>query len=101
MRITTPSWLDEIEEKLAAKHAVSCDEAEEALGDAVLFRYCERGSRPGEDLYSAFGRTDAGRLLMVFFVYKRDQSALITSARDMSGSERRYYERQGSPSRRH
>ncbi len=50
--------------------------------------YCE-----GEDVYSAQGRTDAGRYLIVFFIYKPDHLALIVSARDMDAKERRRYER--------
>jgi hypothetical protein len=45
------------------------------------------------DVYAASGRTDAGRYLVVFFVYKHSQEALIISARDMDGRERRLYER--------
>jgi hypothetical protein len=29
----------------------------------------EKGFQPGEDVYAAFGRTDTGRLLSIFFVY--------------------------------
>jgi uncharacterized DUF497 family protein len=39
------------------------------------------------------GRTDAGRYLIVFFVRKKTQQALILSARDMTRSERRRYEK--------
>lgn len=47
-----------------------------------------------EDLYAAYGQTDAGRYLIIFFVRKNQTSALPISARDMTESERRYYERQ-------
>ncbi len=39
------------------------------------------------------GRSDAGRYLAVFFIYTKDQRALILSARDMSDAERKRYER--------
>ena len=42
---------------------------------------------------SAAGQTDAGRYLVVFFVYKADNTALVLSARDMDRRERRQYER--------
>ena len=54
----------------------------------------ERGHRAGEDVYGAFGQTEAGRYLVVFFVHKKDGRALVVSARDMTHSERRLYERQ-------
>jgi uncharacterized DUF497 family protein len=47
----------------------------------------------GEDLYVAYGETAAGRNLVVFFIHKRhNAAALPISARDMTASERRYYE---------
>ena len=48
---------------------------------------------PGENLYAALGQTDAGRYLIVFFVYKTTREALLISARDMSKKERRQYEK--------
>lgn len=38
------------------------------------------------------GQTDAGRYLIVFFIYKSPGSALVLSARDMDSKERRRYE---------
>ena len=46
-----------------------------------------------EDVYVALGRTEAGRYLAVFFVYKATREALILTARDMTHKERRKYER--------
>jgi uncharacterized protein len=40
-------------------------------------------------VYSAAGQTDGGRYLIVFFVHKKDQRAIILSSRDMTPSERR------------
>jgi len=39
------------------------------------------------------GKTDSGRYLIVFFILKRDQRALIISAREMNLQERRHYEK--------
>ena len=39
------------------------------------------------------GQTSAGRYLMVFFVRKKTRQALILSARDMTDSERKRYEK--------
>ena len=91
MRIDDVLWLSEFVEKLAAKHNVTPDEAEQVLRLARRFRRVERGDRPGEDLYAADGRTDAGRYLLVYFVLKPGNLALEVSARDMTRAERRAY----------
>jgi uncharacterized protein len=86
-------WLPEIEDKLVGKHQVTREEVEEVFFNRPHFRFVETGNRAGEDVYSARGQTDAGRYLIVFFIYKYGNIALIVSARDMDKSERRYYER--------
>ncbi len=93
MRIEEIVWLEEIIEKLWRKHQVETDEVEEVLRGRPNIRFVEKGHRPDEDLYAALGRTDAGRYLSVFFVYKASKSALIISARDMDTAERKRYER--------
>jgi uncharacterized DUF497 family protein len=63
----------------------------------------EKGRVKGEDVfalltdgfafrYEAFGQTSAGRYLVVFFI-RKSEAALPISARDMTDSERRYYEK--------
>jgi len=86
-------WLTEIANKVARKHRVHPDEVEEVFFNDPRFRFVESGYRSGEDVYSAGGQTDAGRYLIVFFIYKGDNTALILSARDMDAAERRRYER--------
>lgn len=93
MRIKGIIWLDDIVDKLAVKHDVDLQEVREILKGRPLFRRMERGHRPGEDLYGAFGQTEAGRYLVVYFVLMKDGNALVVSARDMSSAERRSYER--------
>jgi uncharacterized DUF497 family protein len=44
-------------------------------------------------IYAAMGQTSSGRYLIVFFVRKTTQEALIVTARDMTGSERKLYEK--------
>jgi uncharacterized DUF497 family protein len=85
-------WLPDIIEKLRVKHQVTEDEVEEVFFSRPLFRFVEYGHREGDDVYSAQGRTDAGRYLIVFFIYKPDHLALVLSARDMDINERRRYE---------
>jgi uncharacterized DUF497 family protein len=56
-----------------------------------MYRWVQKGRVPGEDLYAALGRTESGRYLITFFIYKRTHEALIISARDMDEKERRLY----------
>ena len=86
-------WLTEIASKVATKHRVTPDEAEEVFFNNPRYRFVESGHRAGEDVYSAGGQTDAGRYLIVFFIYKGDNTALILSARDMDAAERKRHER--------
>ncbi len=93
MRIDDFIWLPSIVEKLDVKHQVSQDEVEEVFFNRPRFRFAESGNRRGEDVYSASGQTDAGRYLIVFFIHKSSNTALIISARDMDQKERKLYER--------
>jgi uncharacterized DUF497 family protein len=86
-------WLPDILEKVAVKHSVTQDEAEEVFFNGPQYRFVESGRRPGENLYSACGQTDSGRYLIVFFIQKPGNLALILSARDMDKKERRRYDR--------
>lgn len=91
MKITGFIWLDDILEKLEQKHNVQAPEVYQVFANRPQFRYVEKGHRPEEGVYAAGGRTDGGRPLIVFFVYKSDGRALILSARTMSRAERRRY----------
>jgi hypothetical protein len=55
MYIQDVIWLEEIEDKIISKHQVWPEEAEQALMSHPYVRFMERGHRPGEDLYAAFG----------------------------------------------
>lgn len=92
MKVSGIIWLREIVEKLIVQHRVTQDEVREVLGSSH-FRFVEKGHRRGENVYSAMGQTEAGRYLIVFFVRKKSQQALIVSARDMTGGERKRYEK--------
>lgn len=91
MKITGFIWLEDIVQKLLWKHAVVQNEVAEIFANSPRCRFVEKGHRSGENVYSAFGQTDGGRYLVIFFVYKKDGRALIVSARDMTDSERRRY----------
>ena len=93
MKISGFIWLEDIVEKLWNKHNVDAEEVLEVFSSTPHFRFVETGFRDGEDVYAALGRTEAGRYLIVFFVYKLDRQALVVSARDMTTAERKRYDR--------
>ena len=93
MQIDEIIWLSQFVEKLASKHGVTTTEVEEILTNRPYFRFVSKGNRPGENVYAAMGQTDAGRYLIVIFILKAHHRALVISARDMSRTERRNYER--------
>ena len=86
-------WLEEIEEKIIRKHHVRPEEVEQMLDNHPHVRFMERGHRPGEDLYAAFGHTNAGRYLAAYFVRKPHNTALIVTARNMTQKEIKTYGR--------
>ena len=91
MKITECLWIDRFVDKIIGKHNVFPEEVEEVLSNQPLIRRMEKGDVKGEDLYIAFGRTDADRLLAILFVKKKNSRALIISARNMSKKERKGY----------
>ena len=94
MRLSEVIWKDYYIDKIEVKHRVFTDEVEDVLFDKPHIRRVQRGHVKGEDLYAAYGQTDAGRYLIVFFIRKEGTAALPISARDMTDSEERYYDRQ-------
>ena len=95
MNIDDFIWLPDIIDKLAVRHHVTQDEVEDVFFNRPRYRFVESGHRSGEDVYSASGQTDAGRYLIVFFIHKPANMALILSGRDMDKKERKRYERKG------
>jgi len=93
VKISGLIWLHDIADKIVQKHQVQKTEVREALNTSSHFRFVEKGHRVAENVYSAFGKTNAGRYLIVFFLYKKNNQALILSARDMSSAERKQYEK--------
>ena len=94
MRLYRVIWKDRFVDKIEYRHQVSTFEVEDVLFSRPVIRRAERGRVKGEDLYTAYGQTEMGRYLIVFFVRKRQTAALPISARDMTRAERKYYERQ-------
>jgi hypothetical protein len=93
LKISSLIWLEEIVEKITSKHHVTPKEVRDIFHTSTHFRYVEKGHRSGENVFSALGKTDSGRFLIVFFVYKKSNQALILSARDMTDAERKRYEK--------
>lgn len=91
MKITGIIWLRTVVDKLQWKHHVTTDEVEEVFKQSPRYRFIEKGEVEGEDLYIALGRTEAGRYLIVHFIRKTTAEALVVSARDMTGRERKLY----------
>ncbi len=94
MRLYNIIWKDKFVEKIADKHSVEIEEVEEILFSTPHIRMFEKGRVKGENLYAAYGQTHVGRYLIVFFILKYQTAALPISARNMTKSEWRYYEKQ-------
>lgn len=93
LKITGLIWLDEIVEKLERKHNVRPQEVREVLTKHPRFLFVEKGHLPKEHVYAALGQNLAGRYLIIFFIHKLNNQALILSARDMTPAERRNYDK--------
>ncbi|NKQ37306.1 MAG: BrnT family toxin [Chloroflexi bacterium] len=91
MKIEGVIWLRNIVEKLAWKHEVEPYEVEEVFANRPKIRFAEKGDRVGEHVYLALGQSDAGRYLIVLFIYKQSKEILILSARNMTRKERKQY----------
>lgn len=91
MKIVGFIWLEDIVEKLETKHHVTQEEVEEVFANKPKIKRMSKGRFRGEDVYRALGQTEAGRYLVVFFIHKFTDEALILSARDMDSKERRSY----------
>ncbi len=89
MKINQVVILRKFEEKIDSKHQISVEEIREVFQNYPHFRKLEKGRVLGEDLYGAYGQTDSGRYLSVFFIYKINNNAFIISARDMNKTERK------------
>ena len=93
MRITDIIWKEQFIEKLEIKHNVAIYEAEEALYSNPLVRKVAKGRVRGQNIYSAQAQITDGRYLIVFFIRKKHDSALPISVREMTQTERKYYDK--------
>lgn len=79
-------WDENNENKLWDRHAVSALEAEECFAN----RHSERRV---DDNYLLLGRTSAGRRLLLVYERKSRARVRVYSARPMTASEKRAYQR--------
>jgi len=84
-------WIAGFVDKLESKHGVSVYEAESIFTGKPVCKKIQKGRVKGENLYRALGKTESGRYLAVFFIYKKTHEVLIISARDMTEKERKNY----------
>ncbi|HXG83718.1 MAG TPA: BrnT family toxin [Pyrinomonadaceae bacterium] len=91
MKISGFIWLDDIVQKLLWKHSVTQQEVIEIFDNAPRLFFVEKGNRTGENVYVGFGQTGGRRYLVVFFIHKKNNQALILSARDTTKAERKKY----------
>ncbi|HVC34117.1 MAG TPA: hypothetical protein VNL16_11460 [Chloroflexota bacterium] len=74
-----------------ARHSVTPEEVTEAVFDdlsGTLLRVGTAERNPEETLYRYFGRTEAGRYLLVVLMYLGEGLAMPVTARDMTRGER-------------
>jgi uncharacterized protein len=93
MQIKGYIWREDVVDKLWWKHNVTVEEVEAIFVNRPRIEKIEKGHFHDEDVYAALGQTNAGRYLMVIFIYKRDSRALIVTARGMTSQERKRYGR--------
>jgi uncharacterized DUF497 family protein len=88
MKIEKITWDDDTADHIS-RHAVSPEEVEEVLfNDSDLPRIM-RGKK---NRYLAFGKTNAGRFLLVVLSIANRKTRIIT-ARDMTDREKKFYRR--------
>lgn len=80
-------WLEWVLENIEDKHSVGPEEVEE-----VFFNQPYKVRKAASGKYLLYGQTSDGRYLFVVFTWVGQQVKVIT-ARDMTHSERRFFER--------
>lgn len=76
---------------LAFKHRVEQEEVEEVFEKRPRFRFLEKGERAGEDVYVALGQSMRDAIWRSCSYTKKNNDALILSARTMAPKERELY----------
>ena len=86
-------WDEGNREKNRLKHKVSNGECEEAFFNQPLIILDDHKHSEEEQRYAAYGVTNEGRRLMVYFTVRETRYRVI-SARDMHRKDRQFYEDQ-------
>lgn len=100
-RISELDWRPDRIEHIA-RHSITPEEVEEAVfGDAggVLLRGAPAERNPDETIYRYFGRSEAGRHVMVVLLYVEFGIAMPITAREMTRAEHRRFNDRRPPSR--
>ena len=85
-------WDDGNIRKSADKHGVDPREAEQVFLDPRLLMLVDEEHREEEKRFHAYGQSATGRLLLVSFTLRRNETLIrIISARNMSRRERLRY----------
>jgi len=88
MKIENITWDDGTADHIS-RHAVSPEEVEELLFNDSDSPRIMRGK---ENRYLAYGKTNAGRFLLVVLIIANRKTRIIT-ARDMTDREKKFYRR--------
>ncbi len=86
-------WDEGNRDKNRLKHRVSAGECEEIFFNRPLIILDDHKHSEEEQRYAAYGVTNEGRRLMVYFTVRETKYRVI-SARDMHRKERQFYEDQ-------
>ncbi|MBW1678278.1 MAG: BrnT family toxin [Deltaproteobacteria bacterium] len=81
-------------DKNLIKHNVENWESEQVFFNKPLLVLDDPKHSIPEKRWAAFGKTDAGRFLIVIFT-KRGELIRVISARDMNKKERKFYDEKG------
>ncbi|MDQ3814307.1 MAG: BrnT family toxin [Armatimonadota bacterium] len=85
-------WRRTFVDKLHSRHNVEPEEVEQCFANQPRLDFHSKGKQEGEDVWTALGRTNAGRYLVIFFILKLDGCILLISAYDMPDDLRKKYE---------
>lgn len=85
-------WDSEKAARNAAKHRVTFAEAATVFGDPLAISYFDPDHSDDEDRFITFGRSNAGRLLVVAHTDRDDRTRII-SARRATRHEKNQYEK--------
>src|SRR4051812_27526594 len=91
-RIAGFDWDDGNRQKSLDKHGITQREAEEAFTDPDLLILVDQEHSGSEQRFHAYGTSAAGRLLLVSFTLRADDTLIrVISVRSMSRRERQRY----------